>query len=84
MASLVHDSSSASAFGEMDVKALHRIISDTERGLEEKKASVLQNLEQPSKETSHVVQPTEALKIFFDRIPLHSVPGIRNEGGLCL
>eukprot|EP00246_Nothoceros_aenigmaticus_P005156 TRINITY_DN17013_c0_g1_i1.p1 TRINITY_DN17013_c0_g1~~TRINITY_DN17013_c0_g1_i1.p1 ORF type:complete len:527 (-),score=92.25 TRINITY_DN17013_c0_g1_i1:563-2098(-) len=53
-----------------------------ERGLEEKKVNVMQNLEHASKElkgTTHTVQPTEALKIFFDRIPLYAVPGIRNE-----
>jgi hypothetical protein len=69
---------------------LERVVSDTERSIHEKKDVVMQkiereneNLELPdsAKHPGGGLPPTEALKRFFDRIPLFSVPGIGNAGG---
>lgn len=69
---------------------LERVVSDTERSIHEKKDVVMQkieheneNLELPdsAKHAGGGLPPTEALKRFFDRIPLLSVPGIGNAGG---
>ena len=68
---------------------LERVVSDTERSIHEKKDVVMQkiereneNLEVPdSAKPGGGLPPTEALKRFFDRIPLVSVPGIGNSEG---
>jgi CBS domain-containing protein len=62
-------------------------VSETERGILEKKEVVMQRLEKEDRrhdkqaqKAGTALQPTEALKVFFDRIPLFSVPGIDNAG----
>ncbi|CAK9863884.1 unnamed protein product [Sphagnum jensenii] len=66
---------------------MERLVSETERGILEKKEVVMQRLEKEDRrhdkqaqKTKTALQPTEALKVFFDRIPLFSVPGIDNAG----
>lgn len=67
---------------------MERLVSDTERSITEKKEVVLQKIEQENdasgaseKSGGAGLPPTEALKRFFDRVPLSSVPGIGNAGG---
>jgi hypothetical protein len=67
---------------------MERLVSETERGILEKKEVVMQRLEEEDRrhdkqaqKARTALQPTEALKVFFDRIPLFSVPGIDNAGG---
>ncbi len=67
---------------------MERLVSETGRGILEKKEVVMQRLEKEDRrhdkqaqKTRTALQPTEALKVFFDRIPLFSVPGIDNAGG---
>jgi hypothetical protein len=67
---------------------MERLVSETERGILEKKEVVMQRLEKEDRrhdkqaqKAGTALQPTEALKVFFDRIPLFSVPGIDNAGG---
>ncbi|KAL2654221.1 hypothetical protein R1flu_022349 [Riccia fluitans] len=70
----------------MHSKVLRKLVSETDRGLLQKKDAVSQNVEHLSKEGEHgsaqlrAVRPTEALKAFFDRIPLQTIPGIKNTG----
>jgi len=73
-----------------DKSKLERLVSDTERSIHEKKDVVQQKIEQENesleapdceKPPGGGLPPTEALKRFFDRIPLFSVPGIGNAGG---
>ncbi|CAK9203281.1 unnamed protein product [Sphagnum troendelagicum] len=66
---------------------MERLVSETERGILEKKEVVMQRLEKEDRrhdkqaqKARTALQPTEALKVFFDRIPLFSVPGIDNAG----
>ena len=69
---------------------LERVVSETERSIHEKKDVVMQKIERENenleladsaKHPGGGLPPTEALKRFFDRIPLFSVPGIGNAGG---
>ncbi|KAL3686181.1 hypothetical protein R1sor_004203 [Riccia sorocarpa] len=70
----------------MHSRMLKRVVSDTDRGLLQKKDAVAQNFEDISNEGEQgiaqlrALRPTEALKAFFERIPLHSIPGIDNSG----
>jgi len=73
-----------------DKPKLERLVSDTERNIHEKKDVVQQKIEKENesidveeseKPKGAGLPPTEALKRFFDRIPLFSVPGIDNAGG---
>lgn len=75
-----------------DKTKLERLVSDTERSIHEKKDVVMQKIEQENenleapdsaKPPGGGLPPTEALKRFFDRIPLFSVPGIGSAGGAC-
>ncbi|CAK9203310.1 unnamed protein product [Sphagnum jensenii] len=66
---------------------MERLVSETERGILEKKEVVMERLEKEDRrhdkqaqKARTALQPTEALKVFFDRIPLFSVPGIDNAG----
>jgi len=76
---------------EPDTSKLERLVSDTERSIHEKKDVVMHKIEQENenlevsdseKPAGAGLPPTEALKRFFDRIPLFSVPGIGNAGVL--
>lgn len=73
-----------------DKPKLERLVSDTERNIHEKKDVVQQKIEKENesidaeeseKPKGAGLPPTEALKLFFDRIPLLTVPGIDNAGG---
>lgn len=73
-----------------DKSKLERLVSDTERSIGEKKAVVMHKIEKENEDLEAPdgekppgggLPPTEALKRFFDRIPLFSVPGIGNAGG---
>lgn len=75
---------------EPDTSKLERLVSDTERSIHEKKDVVMRKIEQENenlevsdskKPAGAGLPPTEALKRFFDRIPLFSVPGIGNARG---
>lgn len=77
---------------EPDTSKLERLVSDTERSIHEKKDVVMHKIEQENENLEGSdsekaaapgagLPPTEALKRFFDRIPLFSVPGIGNAGG---
>ncbi|EFJ15015.1 hypothetical protein SELMODRAFT_445715 [Selaginella moellendorffii] len=65
----------------MDIKTLEELVADGDSSLENKKEAVIHSIEAGSRTDTEnsSLEPTEALKVFFDRVPLFSIPGIDND-----